>query len=116
MAGKEGSETVAQVLPMAVGQFHDLREAGTPYLLLDVRTDEERALASLPEAVPLESSPLDRLRTLAPGVPIVVMCHHGIRSRAFAGRLVLQGLSPVYNLEGGIDAWSRHIDPSVPRY
>ena len=48
--------------------------------------------------------------------PLVFYCHHGMRSRAAAERFAKDGCKRVYNLEGGIDAWSREIDPKVPRY
>ena len=51
-----------------------------------------------------------------PGVPIVVYCHHGVRSRMGAGAVVQAGYEEVYSLAGGIDAWSLEVDPQVPRY
>lgn len=54
---------------------------------------------------------LDRQR------PVVVLCHAGMRSWQFASWLIeTQGFSDVWNLEGGIEAWSVEVDPSVPRY
>ena len=50
------------------------------------------------------------------GQPIALHCHHGVRSRAAAEELLREGFTNVYNLEGGIEAWSRDVDPSVPRY
>jgi monothiol glutaredoxin len=47
---------------------------------------------------------------------VVFHCHHGGRSRAAAERFVAEGFRNVYNLRGGIDAWSLEIDPRVPRY
>ena len=47
---------------------------------------------------------------------IVFHCHHGGRSMAAAQEALQQGYSQVYNVAGGIDAWSAHVDPSVPRY
>jgi monothiol glutaredoxin len=46
----------------------------------------------------------------------VFQCHHGGRSRAAAERFLAEGYKRVYNLEGGIDAWSQQIDPSIARY
>ena len=85
--------------------------------LLDVREPAELALAALPEArhiamreVPARLGELDRAK------PLVVMCHGGSRSRRVAEYLVQHGFEQVFNLAGGIDAWSVEIDPSVPRY
>ena len=47
---------------------------------------------------------------------LVVYCHHGVRSRSVADWLARQGVERVFNLEGGIDAWSEVVDPGVPRY
>jgi rhodanese-related sulfurtransferase len=48
--------------------------------------------------------------------PVVVICHHGARSMQCAHFLQQQGVSPVINLRGGIDAWSAQVDATVPRY
>lgn len=91
----------------------------TPPLLLDVRYPEEHALAALPGSVliPLHELP-QRWREIEKWQdrPIVAYCHHGIRSRHAAGFLKQCGFTAVENLDGGIDAWSTDVDPSVPRY
>ncbi|HEX7112778.1 MAG TPA: rhodanese-like domain-containing protein, partial [Mizugakiibacter sp.] len=48
--------------------------------------------------------------------PLAFLCHHGNSSRSIAERFAAHGFTEVYNVEGGIDAWSAQIDPSVPRY
>ncbi len=85
--------------------------------LLDVRTDEELAIAALPGGVhiPLQELPR-RMGELNPGHPIAVLCHHGVRSDMAARFLEQNGFSDVSNVAGGIDAWSLHVDPDVPRY
>ena len=47
---------------------------------------------------------------------MVFQCHHGMRSLKAAEHFLTQGFKNVYNLEGGIDAWSQTVDPSVRRY
>lgn len=86
-------------------------------VLLDVRMPEELEIASLPGAVniPLNELPA-RMSELNPAAPIVVLCHHGVRSE-MAGRLLERnGFADVSHLSGGIDAWSQDIDPQIPRY
>ncbi len=85
--------------------------------LVDVREPVEWATARLADAVhmPMRSVP-NRLRELDPGETIVVMCHSGGRSRRVAEFLSDSGYAHVFNLAGGIDAWSLDIDSSVPRY
>lgn len=93
------------------------RKAGEPLRILDVREEPELALASLPDVVWLPMSELSlRLGELDPDEPWVVLCHHGIRSNRVAGILLREGFSAVSNLRGGIDAWSREVDPEVPVY
>jgi rhodanese-related sulfurtransferase len=53
---------------------------------------------------------------LDPDRPIVVLCHHGQRSLSVAMWLREQGFDHAQSLAGGIDAWSRTIDPTIPRY
>jgi rhodanese-related sulfurtransferase len=86
-------------------------------VLLDVREDEERAVASIEPSlhIPMNTVP-DHLVELPRDRRIVVYCHHGGRSYAVAGYLETEGFKDVTNLTGGIDEWSRLVDPKVPRY
>lgn len=94
-------------------------ESGDPVYLLDVRKPEEHVICQLPNStlIPLADL-LSRMAEIQPpdGVPIVVYCHHGIRSQTGAALCERAGLFPVYSLAGGIEAWSLQVDPSVPRY
>ncbi|MBX3251004.1 MAG: Grx4 family monothiol glutaredoxin [Myxococcales bacterium] len=91
-------------------------DAGKPMEVIDVRTPEERATAAiegtrlLDETVRHELDALDRSR------PLVFFCHHGGRSQRAAEQALQMGFTDVFNLIGGIDAWSQQVDPSVPRY
>lgn len=86
-------------------------------VLLDVREPEELALASIDGAlhIPMGDVP-GRLHELDPEKEIVVVCHHGIRSASVVQFLAQRDFARVVNLAGGIDAWSRIVDPTVPRY
>ncbi len=89
----------------------------SPPVVLDVREADEVAIAHLPGAVHLPLSELENaLRTLDPHAEYVVVCHHGVRSARAAALMQERGFTRVYNLLGGIDAWSCEIDPNVPRY
>jgi rhodanese-related sulfurtransferase len=92
-----------------------IAEAGV--VLLDVREPVELEMASVQSAlhIPMRDMP-SRLTELDREAPIVVMCHTGRRSSMVAQYLVGNGFSQVFNLRGGIDAWSTEIDPLVPRY
>lgn len=93
------------------------RQDGKAFLLLDVRTDEEIAVCALPDSVhiPMNLIPL-RSNELPDGLPIVVYCHHGIRSLHTAMYLADAGFETLYNLQGGIDAWAAQIDENMARY
>lgn len=85
--------------------------------VLDVRTEEELFAARLPGAthIPLQELPM-RYVELNPAQPIAVLCHHGVRSEMAARFLERNGFQDVSSVDGGLDAWSMHIDPTVPRY
>lgn len=104
---------------MSVTELAINQENGKAYYLLDVRRPEEHALAALPgsKLIPLNELVARASEIDAPdGVPIVVYCHHGVRSRMAADALARLGHREVYSLAGGIDAWSVQVDPRVPRY
>jgi rhodanese-related sulfurtransferase len=86
-------------------------------VLIDVREAWEIATASIAgtEHIPMNDIPA-RIEHLAKDAPTVVICHHGMRSLQVANFLVSHGFTQVFNLDGGIDAWSREVDPSVARY
>ncbi|MEM6553978.1 MAG: rhodanese-like domain-containing protein [Planctomycetota bacterium] len=96
-----------------------MREAGEEFLLLDVREPGEVAAAAVDgvEALPMGqvASRVDELRAWADR-PVVVMCHHGVRSLRVAAFLRRAGFADVRSMAGGIELWSRDIDASVPRY
>ncbi len=102
---------------ISVRELCRMQEANADFTLVDVRDDDELALASLDGALHV---PMDevtrRLDELPKDGDIVVMCHSGGRSSRVAAYLRHQGYASVANLAGGIDAWSREIDASVPRY
>ena len=88
----------------------------TPPLVIDVREPWELGIARLDGAthMPLDTIP-DRVDDIPRDRDVVFVCHHGARSNAAAEWLARQGVR-AQNLAGGIDAWSREVDPSVPRY
>jgi monothiol glutaredoxin len=84
--------------------------------LFDVRPQAERARASIAGAKPLDAGGQEHLATLPRDRAIAFHCHHGIRSQAAAESAIAEGFTKVYNLRGGIDAWSTGVDNKVPRY
>jgi rhodanese-related sulfurtransferase len=99
-------------------EFLDRRAAGEDMTLLDVREDWEVALAPVPTTtvhIPMGELS-DRIGELDPQRETVVICRSGSRSAQVAQFLERQGFGKIFNLSGGILAWSRVIDPSIPQY
>ena len=85
--------------------------------ILDVREPAEFATAKIEGAVLATPEVVrDILDNWPRRVPILVYCHHGMRSLVFAFRLLQGGFTNVINLKGGIEEWSLRVDASVPRY
>jgi rhodanese-related sulfurtransferase len=86
-------------------------------VLLDVREPWEFATAKIEGSVLLPMGDIPgRVQELDPEAHIVTICHSGVRSMNVAVWLRNQGIEKAQSLRGGIDAWSREIDPRVPRY
>ncbi len=94
-----------------------LEQATEKPLLLDVREPWEYRIVHLEESrlVPMREIP-QATGSLDPAQEIIVICHHGIRSRHIALYLENQGFTNVVNLNGGIDAWARNTDRQMPTY
>lgn len=102
---------------LSVEDFAALRERAEPYALLDVREPWEVALGTLPEALTIPMSELpERADTLPADRPLVVLCHHGQRSGEVTAWLRRRGYDNAVNLDGGIDAWARTVDPTMTTY
>ncbi len=82
-----------------------------------MRLEHELRLARLPDTlwIPLHELP-QRLGEVPRDRPVYALCHSGIRSAAATTLLREQGFAAARNLAGGIDAWSREVDSSLPRY
>ena len=104
------------VKQMDVSTLNANIESGEPVYLFDVRGPDERAKAQIKVAVPFDEAAEQLIETLSKDTSLVFHCHGGGRSQAVAERYRLRGFMNVYNLAGGIDAWSLHVDPTVPRY
>jgi monothiol glutaredoxin len=105
-----------KVKPLSAVELKAMLDRGEVQLF-DVRPGAERAIASIAAARPLEDASVQgELLSLDRATPIAFHCHHGVRSLDAAQQLILEGFRNVYNLEGGIEAWSRMVDPTIPRY
>ncbi len=104
-----------QITPRELKQRMD---RGEKFLLLDVREPWEHQLARIEGGtlIPLKTLPAENLSALEGAAEVICYCHHGIRSLDAASWLRGQGIEGAKSLAGGIERWSREVDPQVPRY
>jgi rhodanese-related sulfurtransferase len=95
-----------------------LLDGGGSVRLIDVREPEEHAICRIEGArlIPMRSVPQHLQDLDAEETPIVVFCHHGVRSLSVVDWLRRQGIENCRSMAGGIDLWSVQVDPAVPRY
>jgi monothiol glutaredoxin len=106
----------AGVKQVSAKELKAMLDAGELKELFDVRTPKERATARIEQAKLLDDAAVAYLEGLPRDTPIAFHCHHGGRSQNAAMHFLGKGFTRVYNLAGGIDAWSQQVDPGVPRY
>ena len=112
--GVRGEEAIPEISP------HELKrkmDAGEQFELIDVREPFEYEIARIDgsKLIPLGEI-TERINELERERPIILHCHSGKRSAEAVQLLQTRGFTKIYNLEGGIDAWSDQIDSSVPKY
>lgn len=113
MDNPNAPKEVRQVPPEQVKEWLD---AGEAMELLDVRTEAEAAIAKLEGSKLLDKATFEAVMKLPRDTKLVLYCHHGMRSFQAAEHFARQGFRNVFNVAGGIDAWSSRVDDSVPRY
>jgi rhodanese-related sulfurtransferase len=107
---------IPQVTPTQLAQWRDdaTRE---PPLLVDVREPWEFDYCRIEGSHSIPLSQLGQRRSELPtDRPLVMVCHHGLRSQHAAMLLHGAGYTRVHNLQGGVEAWAQDVDPSMPRY
>lgn len=102
-----------ELSPLAAADWHKTGEVQ----FLDVREAWEHAVCHIAGAlhIPMGEIPT-RLSEIPQDRPLIVVCHHGMRSRQVAEFLLARGFGDVANLDGGIDAWARTVDTELERY
>ncbi len=110
---------------ISVQAFEAKRKAGEPFVWLDVREPNELAQVALDDervvTAPLSDLSARQLSALPAtasdkNAEIIAFCHHGMRSAQVTAWLRQQGWTNVVNMNGGIDAWARAIDPTIGTY
>ena len=106
----------AEVKQLTPRELKQMLDEGKKFVFLDVRTPEERATASISGTRLLDQSTAAEVERMPKDTMLVFHCHLGGRSQAAAEHFRGRGFTNVHNLAGGIDAWSREVDATVPRY
>lgn len=105
------------IIQISATELKTKLELGSKPLLLDVREADEFEYTHIEGSlhIPMNQIP-QKLEQIDSNVECIVICHHGIRSQYVASFLVSAGYTQIYNLNGGIDAWSVECDNTVSRY
>ena len=111
----ENPNAPAHVIQIGAVELKAMLDRGE-VVLFDVRPENERRIAKIDGARSLDAAGQEYLSGLDRNTAIAFHCHHGPRSDAFAQRMLAEGFKKVYNLKGGISAWTQSVDPSVPNY
>jgi rhodanese-related sulfurtransferase len=95
----------------------EMRAAGDAHTVLDIREPVEVAICAIEDSVsiPMQQVP-QQLETLPREHPLIVVCHHGVRSAMVTDFLRNSGFDNAWNLAGGIDVWAGLVAPDMPRY
>jgi rhodanese-related sulfurtransferase len=110
------SDAIRQLSPQHLKDWLDDASQPAP-VLLDVREPWEFDTCHIAQSVSMPMQTVtSRLQELDDDASIVVICHHGARSQQVAMYLARNGFHKIFNLQGGIDAWARGVDPSIPLY
>jgi rhodanese-related sulfurtransferase len=117
MACLRGKNDLVMGEEIDVNGLAQLQRAGVPHLVVDVREPVEVDVCAIAGSlcIPMQDVP-HHLQQLPRDRPIIVLCHHGVRSALVTQFLRDRGFGNAANLAGGIDAWSRLIAPDMPRY
>jgi monothiol glutaredoxin len=111
----ENPNRPAMVRDVGAKDLKALLDTGKVKELYDVRQPRERELTHIAGSKLFDDGAMAAIEALSHDTPIAFYCHHGNRSRAAAEHFLKMGFKTIYNLAGGIDAWSQ-IDPSIKRY
>lgn len=109
-------EAPPPVQPLSVSRLKESLYDGTAPLVFDVRPPADHEKASVEFARPLDAEAMAEIRQMDKDTPIAFLCHHGNSSASTAEHFRKQGFTQVFNIEGGIDAWAREVDDTIPVY
>jgi adenylyltransferase/sulfurtransferase len=106
-----------EVRGISASALHEKLFSEAPWTLVDVREPYEFDICRLPQACLIPVSRISQqLERIPRDKPVVMYCHHGVRSTQVIRFLQQEGFTNLYNLSGGIDAWAREVDEAMERY
>ncbi len=101
---------------VTVSELKQLKDSNAEFQLIDVREEHELEISEIGgEHIPM-GDVMDNLDKISKSKKVVIMCRSGARSGTICNALEAEGFDNVYNLKGGILAWSNEIDPSITKY
>lgn len=109
-------EAPPPVKVMTVQELKEKIDAGEDLLVVDIRNEAERSRAMVDFAIPLDEQGVEIVGQRDKDKPLAFLCQHGRSSLAAAEHFRKEGYTSLWNILGGIEAWSKEIDPSVPQY
>ena len=101
---------------VTVVEFKKLKDSNADYQLIDVREEHELEICEIGGVHIAMGEVMDNLDKISKDKQVVIHCRSGARSGAICQALEANGFTNVYNLKGGIIAWSTEIDPSITKY
>ena len=102
---------------MSPSEINNKLKSGEDLLIIDVRESFELEICKLEDAlhIPMMKVPF-QLKKIPQDKELIVMCHHGVRSLRIVNYLKAQGISNVFNMDGGIDRWAKEVDNKMNKY
>lgn len=105
------------MLAISPEQLKEKLETGPKPILLDVREEWEYEICNIEGSLNISMEHINQMmEQLSPDHETIVICHHGMRSFQVGAFLESNGFKHIVNLEGGIDAWARTVDPEMAQY
>lgn len=101
---------------VTVVEFKKLKDSNADFQLIDVREEHELEICEIGGVHIAMGEVMDNLDKISKDKQVVIHCRSGARSGAICQALEANGFTNVYNLKGGIIAWSTEIDPSITKY
>ncbi len=105
------------MLAITPEQLQEKLSTGQKPILLDVREEWEYEICNIDGSIHISMGQINQmLEQLSPDSETIVICHHGMRSFQVGAFLESNGFKHIVNLEGGIDAWARTVEPEMAKY